>query len=66
MPAEIDQLIINNPYDEPTEHWTYDRESRTFDRTPGRRPAGYVKATPGSPARTSWFAWPTASPWCSK
>jgi len=48
MPGTIDQLIINPPYEEPREHWRYDRESRTFHRTEGRRPAGYVKATPGS------------------
>ena len=44
----IDQLIINSPYDEPAEYWKYDRESRLHTRTPGRRPAGYVVATPGS------------------
>ncbi len=44
----IDQLIINSPYDEPTEHWKYDRDTRLFTRTAGRRPAGYVKATEGS------------------
>jgi type III restriction enzyme len=48
MPATIDQLIVNGPYDEPTSHWRYDRESRTFSLEPGRRPAGYVVATPGS------------------
>ena len=31
-------------------HWTYDRESRTFSLDAGRRPAGYVVATPGSKA----------------
>ncbi len=41
----IDQLIINSPYDEPAEHWSYERESRLFTRTTGRRPAGYVVAT---------------------
>ncbi len=48
MPGTIDQLIINGPYDEPVNHWRYDRESRTFSLEPGRRPAGYVVATPGS------------------
>jgi type III restriction enzyme len=48
MAATIDQLIINAPYDEPTQHWRYERESRTFSLVPGRRPAGYVVATPGS------------------
>ena len=44
----IDQLIINSPYDEPREHWKYDRESRLFSRVPGRRPAGYVRASESS------------------
>jgi type III restriction enzyme len=48
MPATIDQLIVNAPYGEPTRHWRYDRESRTFSLIEGRRPAGYVVATPGS------------------
>jgi len=44
----IDRLIINSPYEEPRRHWRYDRETRTFDLVEGRRPAGYVVATPGS------------------
>ena len=43
MAATIDQLIINAPYEEPTSHWRYDRESRTFSREPGvatTEPAG--------------------------
>ena len=48
MPASIDQLIISSPYAEPREHWRYDRESRSFSRETGRRPAGYVVATPDS------------------
>jgi len=44
----IDRLIINSPYEEPKHHWRYDRETRTFDLVEGRRPAGYVVATPGS------------------
>jgi type III restriction enzyme len=50
MPRTIDQLIINWPYEEPRQHWTYDRESRSFSRAEGRRSAGYVRATPGSKA----------------
>jgi len=46
----IDRLIINSPYEEPKCHWRYDRETRTFDQVEGRRPAGYVMATPGSKA----------------
>ncbi len=47
---QIDQLIINSPYEEPTSYWSYDRELRMFERKQGRRPAGYVVATPGSKA----------------
>src|SRR5690349_6190900 len=46
----IDQLIINSPYEEPAEHWSYERESRSFTRKAGRRPAGYITATPGAKA----------------
>ncbi|MDD5555134.1 MAG: DEAD/DEAH box helicase family protein [Candidatus Pacebacteria bacterium] len=41
----IDQLIINNPYEEPKEHWLYIRESQSFERKPGRRKSGYWRAT---------------------
>jgi len=40
------QLIINSPYAEPGRYWRYDREARMFERVEGRRPAGYVMATP--------------------
>jgi hypothetical protein len=33
----IDQLIINSPYVEPGEYWSYDRETRLHTRTAGRR-----------------------------
>src|SRR5436305_479372 len=46
--ATIDQLIISTPYDEPVEHWKYDRETRRFTRERGRRPAGYVRASEAS------------------
>jgi len=46
----IDRLIINSPYEEPARHWRYDRETRSFDLVDGRRPAGYVVASPGSKA----------------
>ena len=45
---QIDQLIINSPYEEPSEHWHYVREVKMFERRTGRRKAGYVVATPGS------------------
>ncbi len=37
---QIDQLIINSPYEEPSTYWSYDREVRMFERKDGRRPAG--------------------------
>jgi type III restriction enzyme len=46
--ATIDQLIISSPYDQPNEHWKYDRETRRFTREPGRRPAGYIRASDAS------------------
>lgn len=46
----IDRLIINSPYEEPTRHWRYERETRTFDLAEGRRPSGYVVASPVSQA----------------
>ena len=41
----IDRLIINSPYEEPTQYWKYDRETRSFTLENGRRPAGYVVAS---------------------
>ena len=40
MPATIDQLIINSPFEEPSEHWRYERGTRSFVRESGRRSAG--------------------------
>jgi len=45
-----DRLIINSPFEEPTLHWGYLRPERLFELREGRRPAGYVIATPGSTA----------------
>ena len=45
---KIDKLIINSPYEEPQLYWHYDRNKREFEKRTGRRPAGYVVATPGS------------------
>ncbi|MBN2328188.1 MAG: hypothetical protein JXR73_13645 [Candidatus Omnitrophica bacterium] len=44
----IDRLIINSPYEESRHYWGYDREAKTFSLHDGRRPAGYVIASPGS------------------
>ncbi len=41
----IDKLIINNPYEEPKEHWLYIRETQSFERKQGRRKSGYWRAT---------------------
>ena len=48
--SSIDRLIINKPYEEPAEHWRYNRETRKFSREPGRRPAGYLIASGDSKA----------------
>lgn len=50
MAKNIDKLIINSPHEEPQKHWFYERENRNFYIKEGRRPAGYVKATPNSKA----------------
>ena len=50
MKSTIDQLIINSPYEEPEKYWSYDRETRSFTLKSGRRPAGYVIASPESKA----------------
>ena len=47
---QIGKLIINSPYEEPKHHWHYEWEHRIFEKRDGRRPAGYVVATPGSQA----------------
>ncbi len=48
--AKIDKLIINSPYEEPQHYWKYERETRSFTKEAGRRPAGYVVASEGSKA----------------
>lgn len=45
MPATIDRLIINSPYEEPTQYWSYNPETRDFILKDGRRPAGYLIAS---------------------
>lgn len=44
----ITHLIINSPFEEPSSHWSYVRDSKSFTLKGGRRPAGYVTATPGA------------------
>jgi len=48
MAKVIDQLIINSPYKEPEEHWSYNPSTQAFDRLSGRRSAGYFAAGQGS------------------
>lgn len=45
---KIDHLIINSPYVEPNHYWRRDPNTQLFDKIEGRRPAGYVIATPGA------------------
>jgi type III restriction enzyme len=42
--ADIDQLIINSAFREPEYHWKYNYQTQSFDKAPGRRPAGYFVA----------------------
>jgi type III restriction enzyme len=46
--ASPGKLIVNSPFDEPHQHWRYDRETRSFSLVEGRRPAGYVIASEAS------------------
>ena len=50
MDPTINRLIVNSPYDEPSQHWRYDHRTRLFDLADGRRPAGYVVASKDSQA----------------
>lgn len=57
---EVDQPILNSPFEEPEEHWRIE-EGSSPKREPGRRPAGYFyrdpKAPPpeaGAPSRGEW------------
>lgn len=48
MSSTIDRLIINSPYEEPGQYWSYERETLSFNLKEGRRPAGYVVASESS------------------
>lgn len=50
MPGPKRSLIINSPYDEPSEHLRYDRETRSFEQLKGRRAAGFLRASETSKA----------------
>ena len=42
---KISQLVINSPYTEPRQHWSYNRETRLFTLKDGRRAAGFLRAS---------------------
>ena len=44
----IKQLIITSPYEEPAEYYRFDPDTGAYGKRPGRRPAGYIRATRGS------------------
>jgi type III restriction enzyme len=44
--GKIDHLIINSPYEEPQLFWKRDERTGEFAKESGRRPAGYVAASP--------------------
>lgn len=45
---QIQHLIINSPYEEPTKHLKYNRELTKFELINKRRPAGYTVASENS------------------
>lgn len=45
MAKQIDQLIINSPYKEPQQFWTYLPETQEFELREGRREAGYYRTS---------------------
>ena len=55
MPKTIDKLIINSPYEEPKQYWSYDAKTRTFTKKEGTCPAGYVIASESSRADDFMF-----------
>ncbi len=48
MPGGIDRLVINSPFEEPSQHWSYNRETQLFRLVENRRPAGYIRASESS------------------
>jgi len=58
---EVEEPILNSPYEEPAEHWHIE-EGHQPERRPGRRPAGYFYRDPKAPptegeheARGQWI-----------
>jgi type III restriction enzyme len=57
---EVEQPILNSPFEEPDEHWKIE-EGQAPTKIPERRPAGYFfrdprapEPEPGEPARGAW------------
>ena len=44
--SQIDKLIINNPYDEPSRYWEYNRETIDLFSINDGIQKGYIIATP--------------------
>ena len=44
----VKNLIITSPYKEPARHYRFNPNTGTYEQRPGRRPAGYIRATKGS------------------
>ena len=49
--SKITHLILNSPYEVPKAYWLYDIETKELTKKKGRRPAGYLKTTPGHKGR---------------
>jgi type III restriction enzyme len=45
---EVDEPILNSPFEEPREHWVIE-EGKAPERRVGRRPPGYFYRDPGTP-----------------
>lgn len=54
MAKVIEKLIINSPYNEPTQHWAREEHSQEFILKEGRRRAGYFIADPRAKKATSF------------
>ena len=46
--STINPMILNSPYEEPSEYWSYRRDGQGFQRMEGRRPAGYMISSENS------------------
>jgi hypothetical protein len=48
--ATIDRLIINSPYEEPAQHWSYERKTRLFLHAD----MAYLNGKQAAPKRHRW------------